>query len=251
LSPTEELFLSVVIPTYNEEKLISNTLMKIQKHFEKKRIPYEIIVVDDGSTDSTVCIVEQLIRENKNNKLMLLRNMSRCGKGAAVRKGFLNGSGKYIVFCDADLSTSIEEIDNFLKWLETGYDVIIGSRRLPESEIQGGQPYTRTLARYFFQCLAKTVVRGFSDTQCGFKCFTREAARDIFNRQKIDGYAFDVEVLYIAKKLNHKVKELPVKWVYSPFSKLKVFNDSVKMVKDILRIKLAHRFKDRTEQNYE
>jgi dolichyl-phosphate beta-glucosyltransferase len=242
---------SVVIPTYNEEKVISNTLIKIQKHLELDRVSYEIIVVDDGSTDSTVCIVEQLIRENKNNKLMLLRNMSRCGKGAAIRKGLLNASGKYVFFCDADLSTPIEEIDQFLKWLGAGYDIVIGSRRLPESEITGSQPYTRTLARYFFQCLAKIVIRGFSDTQCGFKGFTREAAKNIFSRQKIDGYAFDVEVLYIAKKLNYKVKELPVKWVYSPFSKLKVFSDSIRMVKDILRIKLAHRFKDKTEENCE
>lgn len=228
--------LSVVIPTYNEEKVISNTLMEIQKHFEAKRIPYEIIVVDDGSSDSTVRIVERLIKENK--KLMLLRNMSRCGKGAAVRKGLLNASGKYIMFCDADLSTSIEETSKFLEWVAAGYDIVIGSRRLPESKIQGFQPYTRTLARFLFQYLVKIVVRGFSDTQCGFKCFTKKAARDIFNKQKINGYAFDVEVLYIAKRLNYKIKEVPVRWVYSSFSKINIFSDPLKMVKDILKIRL-------------
>lgn len=228
--------LSVVIPTYNEEKVISNTLMEIQKHFEMKRIPYEIIVVDDGSDDSTVRIVEELIKENK--KLMLLRNAFRCGKGAAVRKGLLNASGKYIMFCDADLSTPIEEISKFLEWVAAGYDIVIGSRRLPGSEIQGCQPYTRTLTRFLFQCLVKIVVRGFSDTQCGFKCFTKKAARDIFNKQKINGYAFDVEVLYIAKRLDYKIKEVPVRWVYSAFSKINVFSDPLKMAKDILKIKL-------------
>ncbi len=228
--------LSVVIPTYNEEKVISNTLMEIQKHFERKRIPYEIIVVDDGSGDSTVRIVEALIKENK--KLMLLRNISRCGKGAAVRKGLLNASGKYIMFCDADLSIPIEETSKFLEWAAAGYDIVIGSRRLPESEIQRFQPYTRTLARFLFQYLVKIVVRGFNDTQCGFKCFTKKAARDIFNKQKINGYAFDVEVLYIAKRLNYKIKEVPIKWVYSSFSKINVFSDSLKMVKDILKIRL-------------
>jgi dolichyl-phosphate beta-glucosyltransferase len=228
--------LSVVIPTYNEEKVISNTLMEIQKHFERKRIPHEIIVVDDGSGDSTVRIVEELIKGNK--KLMLLKNAPRCGKGAAVRKGLLNASGKYLMFCDADLSTPIEETSKFLKWLTAGYDIVIGSRRLPDSKIEGFQPYTRTLARFLFQCFVKIVLCGFSDTQCGFKCFTKKAARDIFNKQKINGYAFDVEVLYIAKRLNYKIKEVPIKWVYSSFSKINVFSDSLKMVKDILKIRL-------------
>ena len=228
--------LSVVIPVYNEAKVISNTLMEIQKYFDAKHIPHEIIVVDDGSGDSTIRIVEALIKENK--KLMLLRNISRCGKGSAVRKGLLNASGKYFMFCDADLSTPIEETSKFLKWLTAGYDIVIGSRRLPDSKIEGGQPYARTLARYLLQCLVKTVLRGFSDTQCGFKFFTREAARNIFNKQNMDGYAFDVEVLYIAKRLGYEIKEVPVRWVYSAFSKIKIFSDSLKMAKDILKIRL-------------
>ncbi len=235
MSSTKELLLSVVIPTFNEEKFISNTLMKIQDHFEMKHIPYEIIIVDDGSSDSTAEILEQLTKEN--NKLILLRNMSRCGKGAAIRRGLLNASAKYVFFCDADLSTPIEEIDEFLKWLAEGYDIVIGSRRLAESEIKGGQPYTRTLARFSLQCLAKFVVRGFSDTQCGFKGFSQEAARNIFNIQKTDGYAFDIEVLYIGKKLGYRIKEVPVTWVYSTYSKINIFSDPFKMAKDILKIK--------------
>lgn len=232
------VFLSIVIPAYNEEKRIEETLEKILNYLKTKNYQYEIIVVDDGSSDNTVKVLETIAKENKN--IFILKNEQNSGKGYSVRKGVLESKGDYILFSDADLSTPIEEVEKLLHWLNQGFDVTIGSRGLKESDIKIHQPFYRELMGKFFNFLVQTLlIKGIKDTQCGFKCFKKDATKEIFKRQKIDGFGFDVEILYIAKKLNYKIKEVPVTWLNSPNSKVSPIKHSLEMFKDILKIKFG------------
>jgi len=228
---------SVIIPAFNEERRLPATLGKIHRYFENKDYSYEVLVVDDGSTDNTAERIEDYIK--MHNSTRLIRNGINKGKGYSVKNGFLQANGDYLLFSDADLSTPIEEIDKFSGYLREGYDVAIGSRGLKESDIQVHQPWFREMMGKAFNILVRLLsLRGFKDTQCGFKCFTRKAALEICKRQRMERFSFDVEMLYIAKKLGYKVKEVPVRWVNEPETKVKAVRDSVNMFFDLLRIRL-------------
>lgn len=231
------MFLSVIVPVYNEEKTIEGTLKKISEYLQKNNWKYEIIVVDDGSRDTTRKVVENY--KKRNTHIKLLRNKANRGKGYAVKKGILKANGKYLLFSDADLSTPIEEVEKLLKWLGQGYDVAIGSRGLQESRIEIHQPwYRETMGRIFNLLVQAIVMRGIKDTQCGFKCFKKEVAHNLFPQQKIDGFAFDTEILFLARKHNYKVREVPIRWINSPITRVHSIYSSFQMLKDLMRIKI-------------
>ena len=229
--------LSVVIPAFNEERRLPATLERICRYFEDKDYLYEIVVVDDGSTDNTATCVSDYATKFESTRLV--RNGVNRGKGYSVKNGFLQATGDYLLFSDADLSTPIEEIEKLLNYLREGYDVAIGSRALKESDIQVHQPWYREMMGKIFNILVRVLsIRGFKDTQCGFKCFTREAAMKVCRRQRLERFSFDVEMLYIAKKLGYKVKEVPVRWLNESETKVRAVRDSANMFFDLLRIRL-------------
>lgn len=228
--------LSVIIPAYNEENRLPQTILRITEYFASLPYKFEVIIVDDGSVDRTAQIAEKASLFYPNFQVISLSKNS--GKGHAVRNGILRANGQYILFSDADLSTPISEAEKLLFYLNNGaYDIAIGSRRLPQSELRVRQPWHRRLmGRTFNMIIRLFVVRGISDTQCGFKCFTRESAQRIFRIQKLNGFGFDVEILYLAHKYGFSVKEVPVVWRDSPETKVKCVRDSANMLLDLLRI---------------
>lgn len=228
--------ISIIIPCYNEEKRIKKTLEKIWEYFKSKEIDFEIIVVDDGSRDKTVEIVEKW-KEGKEN-IKLIKHPKNKGKGAAVKTGVMNAEGNLILFTDADLSTPIEEYEKLKKFIDSGYDISIGSRGLKESKILVPQPFFRRMIGRIFPFLVRLIViRKFKDTQCGFKLFKKEVAKEIFKNLKTTGFAFDVEILYNSVKKRYKIKEVPVTWMNSPYSTVKIFRDSFKMFISLLKIR--------------
>ena len=233
----KECFLSVIIPAYNEEKRLLPTLSKIYAYLSTKDFPYEIIVVDDGSTDNTLQVVKNFASSDKH--IVILINEQNRGKGFSVRKGMLSARGEYVFFTDADLSTPIEEIEKCLPYLINGYDVVIGSRSMPGSDILVHQPWYREKMGKIFNFMVNMVLlKGIIDTQCGFKGFKREAVKSVFNRCKIDGFSFDVEALYLSRKYNFKIKEIPIRWENSPLSKVSPIKHSLQMFKDLIGIKI-------------
>ncbi|PIU68690.1 MAG: glycosyl transferase [Armatimonadetes bacterium CG07_land_8_20_14_0_80_40_9] len=232
----EKIFLSIVIPAYNEEKRIGDSLRKIKEYLNKESYSYEIIVVDDGSKDETVKKVEDITKEWED--IYVLKNEKNQGKGYSVRRGILSAKGEYILFSDADLSTPIEEVERLINFLKEGYDLAIGSRALKDSKIRIHQPYYRELMGRFFNFFVQVLLfKGIKDTQCGFKVFRREVAKELFSQQKIDGFSFDVEILYLAHKFNYKIKEVPVVWLNSKVSRVNPLKHSLQMFKELLRIR--------------
>lgn len=232
--------ISVVIPAYNEAERIDKTLSLIESFFQERNNLKEIIVVDDGSMDSTSEIVQE--RATGLPYLKLVRNSQNQGKGFSVREGILRASGDMVLFSDADLSTPIEELDKLLPWLDSGYEIVIGSRGLKESDILVHQPFYREyMGKIFNLWVRLTAIRGIKDTQCGFKLFRGDVARDIFARQKTKGFGFDVEILYIAQKLGYRIKEVPIRWRNDARSRVNPILDSAKMFRDLLRVRFLHR----------
>lgn len=234
------MFLSIIIPAYNEEKRLNPTLQKIDSYLNSNDYQYEVIVVDDGSTDKTkeAALSSTLYQ---TGKLKLLQNSQNRGKGFSVKKGILASTGDYIIFSDADLSTPIEEIEKLLSYIESGFDIAIGSRSVEGAKVRIHQPFYREYMGKFFNVLVQFfVLKGIVDTQCGFKLFRAEVARDIASCLKIDGFSFDVEVLYLAVKKGYRVKEVPVVWMNSPVSRVNPLFDSYKMFIELLSIKRLH-----------
>lgn len=225
--------ISIVIPAYNEEKRIGRSIGLIVKHLEKRRYTYEIIIVDDGSTDDTIAVVKQI----GNNDIKIIKNKKNRGKGYSVRRGILNAKYPLVLFSDSDLATPIEELDKFIDYIKT-YDIVIASRNLKGSNITVKQPVYRQLMGKTFPLLVNLIaLGGFKDTQCGFKLFKTDVAKRIVLLQTFNGFSFDVEVLFIAKKLGYKIKEAPVVWVDKIGSTVNPIRDSVKMLIDLFQIR--------------
>lgn len=230
----KSLFFSVVIPAYNEEKTIVATIKAVENYFRQNGIAFEIIIVDDGSLDNTV----KLISENfKNEAIRIIEKKRNEGKGAAIKDGILNSKGDYILFTDSDLSTPITEFGKFTKYIQENYDVIIGSRALPGSRVVVRQPFYREALGKIFNLFVKFFLfKGINDTQCGFKLFKGVCAKEIFKLQRINDFGFDIEILFVAGKMNFKIAEVPVVWHNRPSTRLNIIKDSLGMFFDIFKI---------------
>lgn len=232
------MYLSVIIPAYNEARRLPNTLREIDKYLRVQTYNYEIIVVNDGSKDGTATVIKNLIPKVKN--LRLIDNKENYGKGYVVRQGMLAASGEYRVFTDADNSTSIDQVEKMWPEFKKRYDIVIGSRDIEGAILDPPQPWIRNVILGEGFKLFRKIMIGLwkiEDTQCGFKGFTRAATEKIFPKCKIDRFAFDPEILVIANKLRHKIKEIPIHWKNDPESKVK-FKSIIKMAIDLIKIRL-------------
>jgi dolichyl-phosphate beta-glucosyltransferase len=231
----DDLLLSLVIPAYNEEKRIGSSLAQIIAYFQRNGYSYELIVVDDGSTDRTVEIVKELIAGIQNGRLLCARHG---GKGAAVRKGVLSTEGQYVFFTDADLSTPITELDKFLEQLKQGYKVVIGSRKITGANVEVRQSWLRESMGKVFTWLTNVILaKDISDVTCGFKGFSRLIAQEVFRKQQLNDWSFDAEVLFLAQKYGYSIKEVPVRWRNDPATKVNLFKDTVRSFLGLLKIR--------------
>ena len=223
---SQEIFLSIVIPAYNEAKRVPKTLKIIINYLQKGGNPSEILVVDDGSTDETLSAVQEL--QKANPVLRVITSERNRGKGYAVRQGSLAANGKYILITDADLSTPIEEFDRFLTQLAKGIPVVIGTRKHNEAQILQHQPLWREFMGKGYTWVSNVVLGlHVSDFTCGFKAFEQKAARQLFSQQRINRWAFDSEVLFLAGLGHYQVAEVPVRWQNSPETKVRILKDTL------------------------
>jgi dolichyl-phosphate beta-glucosyltransferase len=226
--------LSLVIPAYNEEERLGDTLTKALDYFQMQPYASEIVVVDDGSQDRTAALVRDAFPQ-----VHLVSYCPNRGKGYAVKAGMLAASGEYRVFYDADGSTPVEEIDKLWPCFEAGADIVIGSRSLPESDVQVRQHIIRETTGRTFNLLVKIILgEPFVDTQCGFKAFTARSAQTVFSRQRLDGWSFDTELLFIAGRHGLRIDEVPILWRNSPRSRVRIVRDSARMFIELFRIRL-------------
>ena len=217
--------LTVVVPAYNEDARIQPTLERLAAHLELNFPAFEIIVIDDGSTDFTSDKVRQAA--SANDRIALHTFPRNHGKGFAVRAGMMLARGDAVLFTDADLSTPVEEIDLAVAELRRGFPVVIASRRHPHSIIACRQSWAReVIGRGFNKIIRMFFSLPFTDTQCGFKCFTQAAAKAIFSRATIDTFSFDVEILIIATALGYSIREIPVRWTNAAGSKVRPLRDA-------------------------
>ncbi len=221
--------ISIVIPAYNEEARLPNTLRRVIDYLNRTGWTFwEILIVDDGSTDGTVARAEEFARAHRDahSGIQVLHNPGNRGKGFAVRNGMLKARGEWTLFTDADLSAPIEELDKLWNAVDrTDAGGAIGSRALDRSLIEKHQPFYRETLGKFFNLTMRAIVRlNFADTQCGFKLFESRIAREIFSRQRLDRFGFDVEVLFIARKLGLRILEIPERWSDAEGSKVGMLN---------------------------
>ena len=231
------LYLSIVIPAYNEDENIGPTLLDIAQYLGGKSYTYEIIVVDDGSGDKTAELAT--VQGKVFSHFNLLRHSPNQGKGYAVKEGMFAARGEFILFMDADNSTRINQIDNFISALTGGYDIAIGSRRIQGAVIKEYQPFARRFLGNIYIGLSNLILgTNINDYNCGFKLFKKEAAKAIFEKLTRNDWSFDSELIYLAKKLGCKIKEVPVTWQdKQKTSKVKPFKDGVKSFCSLLKIR--------------
>ena len=227
--------LSIVIPAFNEELRLPETLSLISSYVRGSERETEVIVVDDGSTDRTADVAKSFRTEIR--RLRVVANGKNHGKGYSVRHGMMEASGRIVLFTDADLSAPIEEADKLLAAL-ANHDVAIGSRALNRSLISVHQSAFREYAGMIFNLIVRAILRlPFVDTQCGFKAFRREPCRIIFQQQRIERFGFDPELLYLARHHGLRSAEIPVRWAHSPATKVSMLRDSVQMFLDVFIIR--------------
>ena len=226
---SKEIYLSVIIPAYNEERRLPETLKKISTYLRTQPYNYEIIVVSDGSKDKTAQVAADLDIKG----LTVIENKENHGKGYVTRQGMLAAKGKYRVFTDADNSTSIDQVEKMWSFFAEGFQVVIGSRDIKGANIAVAQPWWRIFLGNVFNLIVQIIsgLWGIWDTQCGFKGFSAKATEDIFGRCRID-----VEVLTIAKILKYKIKEIPITWINDVESKVS-FKSMLKMLLEVIQIR--------------
>jgi dolichyl-phosphate beta-glucosyltransferase len=228
-------YLSIIIPAYNEAERIPKTLLDIDKRLEHAAYSYEIVVVNDGSTDNTAAIVRNMTKAVRNLKLIDLTENS--GKGGTVRQGMLLSAGKIRLFTDADNSTSIDQFEKMMPFFKEGYDVVIGSRAARGAELDPPEPFYRQVVGKMLNLIVQALLLpGIWDTQCGFKAFTEDAAEKVFQIAKISGWGFDFEILSLAGRMGYKIKEIPVRWVDARGSHMS-FSAGLQFLRDIAIIR--------------
>jgi dolichyl-phosphate beta-glucosyltransferase len=229
--------LSIVIPAYNEAARLGPTLERILGYLAGQKIAAEVLVVDDGSTDRTAAVAESFAGRG----VVLLRQDRNRGKGAALRSGVVASRGAAVLLVDADLSTPIEDLERLRPYL-AGAELVLGSRAVPGANILQHQPIYRELMGRTFNLLIRAVgVRGFHDTQCGFKLLDGEAARQLFADLSVDRFAYDVELVWLARRRGYRIAEVGVTWANSPHSSVDPLKDSARMIWDIVVMRLRHR----------
>jgi glycosyltransferase involved in cell wall biosynthesis len=229
------LKLSLIIPAYNEENRLPRALEQVFTFLEKTSFSFEVIVVENGSTDQTLALANEFAARKPN---LIVIHEAMKGKGIAVKRGVLSSRGEYRFICDTDLSMPIEEILKFIPPQLDDFDIAIGSR-----EALGAVRYDEPSYRHWGGRLVNLLIRslilpGFQDTQCGFKCFRAETTHKIFEQQTLTGWSFDIELLYLARKQKLRIKEVPINWYFDPDSKVSAVLDALKMFSDIFRIHL-------------
>lgn len=233
---TQEIFFSLILPAHNEQERLPGCIEKVAAFVSTFKYPIEVLIVENASSDKTFEMAESYAE--KYEWLRAIKDDQR-GKGRAVRTGMLAARGRIRFFADVDFSMPIDEIYNFLPPRMTDrFDVAIGSREA-EGAVRYDEPELRHFTGRVFNWVVRILaVHGLKDTQCGFKCFTAEAAEKLFSRQKIDGWAFDAEVLFIAQQLGLRIIEVPVQWYYDGSSKIHIWSDAIKMIRELVQIRI-------------
>jgi dolichyl-phosphate beta-glucosyltransferase len=234
---TDLIHLTILIPAFNESKRLPSTLNRIQDYCGTSiHDTYEILVIDDGSTDQTAQLVREMGAQNPN--LTVHRYAQNHGKGYALRTGMRLARGRFVLFMDADLSTPIEEMQHFLPKLNDGAQVVIASRKSAGANITRRQPFLRETMGKTFTWLSNTILGlQFTDFTCGFKAFESAAGKDLFARQQIDGWAYDSEILFLAVQQGYRVQEVPVTWVNSADTKVRLLRDVFSSLKGLIQIR--------------
>jgi glycosyltransferase involved in cell wall biosynthesis len=236
--PTLPPRISIVIPAFNESRCIAESVVRVRRFLERTPLPFEILVVNDGSTDDTAAIVRRFESEG----VRLIDHAENRGKGYSVRAGVLNAIGTYVLFTDADLSTPIDELQKLYDIAERDpADIVIGSRAIDRRSIERHQSKFREIGGIMFNYLVRSALGlQLYDTQCGFKLFHRDRTRSIFEKQTIDGFGFDPEVLFLAARRGLRIREVSVRWSHADDTKVRVIRDGLRMIGDLFRIRLNH-----------
>jgi dolichyl-phosphate beta-glucosyltransferase len=232
-----EPLVTIIIPAYNEEARLPRALDQILAYMERQAAPVEVLVVENGSRDGTTAIAEEYAARHPGIRVL----HSAKGKGTAVKAGMMAGRGRFLFVCDSDLSMPIGELDKFLPPALPDYDVAIGSREGPGAHRFNEPAYRHLMGRVFNLVVRALAIPGFADTQCGFKSFRREVAREVFARQTMGGWSFDVEALYIALRRGYRVVAVPINWYFDADSRVRPLHDTWRMVRDVIRIRLNGR----------
>ena len=226
--------LSIIIPAHNEENRLPRSLEQVFAFLADQSYQAEVLVIENGSQDRTLEIAQGFTSRFKT--LRVIHEAGR-GKGLAVRRGMLEAQGEYRFMCDADLSMPIEEVNKFLPPKLSGFDIAIGSREVAGA-VRYNEPFYRHFGGRFINYLIRVLILPqLQDTQCGFKCFRAEVAEDLFGRQLLNGWSFDVEVLYLAERAGYKIAEIPVNWYYRTESKVSALPDAMRMISDIFQMR--------------
>lgn len=226
--------LSIVVPAYNEEQRLPNAIRTVTQFLDGHDLRVEVLVVENGSCDRTAEIADAVAKADPRFRAI---HVTQAGKGRAVRTGMLEGRGRVIAFCDADFSMPVAELCRLYEAVESGADVAVGSREAPGAR-RIGEPWRRHLMGRVFNLLVRLLaVPNLGDTQCGFKAFRRQAAHDLFRRQVINGWAFDVEVLFLAYQRGYRVCEVPITWRYDPSSRVNPLRDTIRMLRELLTVR--------------
>lgn len=230
-----KIFLSIVIPAHNEENRLPRTLEEIFSFLERQSYTSEVIVVENGSSDKTLSIANDFA---KNHPSLVVIHEERNGKGNAVRRGVIAAQGEYRFICDADLSMPIDDLPKFLPPGIEDFDIAIGSREASGSIRYNEPPYRHIGGRAINLAIRLLILPGLNDTQCGFKCFRAAATEDLFQKQTLTGWSFDIELLHLARRKKLRIREIPIRWYYDPDSKVSAVRDALRMIGDIFRIHL-------------
>ncbi|OGY22384.1 MAG: hypothetical protein A3A65_04480 [Candidatus Chisholmbacteria bacterium RIFCSPLOWO2_01_FULL_49_14] len=227
--------LSLVIPVYNEEKRLGSGLQTIIKYLQAEEFSWELIVVDDGSSDQTITLARRFVKNIDNARVLKSPHL---GKGGAIKQGVLNANGKWVLFLDIDLATPMTELGKFMN-IRNEYDVIIGSRKMKGANVLVHQPKFREFGGKVFTALTNVLVtKGISDITCGFKLFRTKWAKTIFARSLLSDWSFDAEILFLAQKSELRIKELPVRWVNDPRTKVNLFKDTLRSFSGLVKIRV-------------
>jgi glycosyltransferase involved in cell wall biosynthesis len=230
------IFLSVIIPAHNEQSRLPETLEQVFRFLQKQSFTSEVIVVENGSADQTFEVARAFAADHEHVRVI----QSERGKGAAVRRGMLEARGEYRFMCDADLSMPVEEIVKFIPPAAGDSDILIASREAKGSVRYNEPPYRHLGGRGINYIIQALILPGLNDTQCGFKCFRAAVADELFQKQTLAGWSFDIELLFMARRRGYRIREVPIHWYYQAESKVSAVRDALRMIGDIFRIHLNH-----------